>query len=168
MTDGSTVSVIPNPTPELLCKLRALSKVWARQNSELEAKREELDNTFRYKREHPVDLIHDVRKDREKAFSRFCDDNDKEDKRLTAERTAAVARLVEKYAAKEAKVSVNSFRPRKFEDFEIVDSDGKVVGHIRVKPSGVLWAPSNAKAWYGVSLKDFAEFMEQNGKRQDK
>jgi hypothetical protein len=65
-------------------------------------------------------------------------------------------------------VSVNSFRPRKFEDFEIVDDDNKVVGHIRVKPSGVLWAPTSAKVWYGVSLKEFAEYMEQTGKKQDK
>ena len=65
-------------------------------------------------------------------------------------------------------MSVNSFRPRKFEDFEIVDDDNKVVGHVRVKPSGVLWAPSNAKIWYGVSLKEFSAFMESNGKKQDK
>ncbi len=65
-------------------------------------------------------------------------------------------------------MAVNSFRPRKFEDFEIVDESSKVVGHIRVKPSGVLWAPANAKIWYGVSLKDFADYVEQNGKKQDK
>ena len=69
---------------------------------------------------------------------------------------------------KDLTVSVNSFRPRKFEDFEIVNEQEKVVGHIRVKPSGVLWAPSNAKVWYGVSLKDFSEYMENNGKKQDK
>ncbi len=65
-------------------------------------------------------------------------------------------------------MSVNRFRPKKFEDFEIIDGDDKVVGHIRVKPSGVLWAPSNAKVWYGISLKAFSEFMEANGKKQDK
>jgi hypothetical protein len=65
-------------------------------------------------------------------------------------------------------VSVNSFRPKKYEDFEIVNDDTKVVGHIRVKPSGVLWAPANAKVWYGVSLKEFAEFMQLSGKKQDK
>jgi len=166
--DDSTIQVIPNPTPELLRKLEALSKAWARQNSELEAKREELDNTFRYKRPHPVDLVSYVRKDRQNAFTRFCLDNDKEDQRLIAERTAVVARLVEKYAAKESKVAVNSFRPKKYEDFEIVDEDNKVVGHIRVKPSGVLWAPANAKVWYGVLLKDFAAFMEEHGKKQVK
>jgi hypothetical protein len=65
-------------------------------------------------------------------------------------------------------MAVNSFRPRKFEDFEIVDEGQKVVGHIRVKPSGVLWAPSNAKVWYGISLKQFGDYMEAYGKKQDK
>jgi hypothetical protein len=65
-------------------------------------------------------------------------------------------------------MSVNSFRPRKFEDFEIVIDDNKVVGHIRVKPSGVLWAPANAKVWYGVSLNEFATFMKERGKKQNK
>ena len=65
-------------------------------------------------------------------------------------------------------MSVNSFRPRKFEDFEIVDAENRVVGHVRIKPSGILWAPSNAKVWYGVSLGAFAQFMEEYGKKQDK
>jgi hypothetical protein len=65
-------------------------------------------------------------------------------------------------------MSVNDFRPKKFEDFEIVDDQQHTVGHIRVKPSGVLWAPPNAKQWYGVSLEDFRIFMEANGKRQKK
>ncbi len=65
-------------------------------------------------------------------------------------------------------MAVNSFRPRKFEDHEIVDSGGKVVGHIRVKPSGVLWSPAHGKDWYGVSLAAFAEFVESKGKRQAK
>lgn len=166
--DGDTVEEIPNPTPELLRKLETKIRAWARQNAELESMREELDNSFRYKREHPVDMIHYVRKDREKAFSRFCSDNDKEDQRLLAERKAVVTKLVEQYAKRESNVAVNSFRPKKFEDFEIVDEDSKVVGHIRVKPSGVLWAPANAKVWYGVLLKDFAAFMEEHGKKQVK
>jgi hypothetical protein len=65
-------------------------------------------------------------------------------------------------------MAVNSFRPQKYEDFEIIDDNQKVVGHIRVKPSGVLWAPSNAKEWHGVSLDDFAVYMMKNGKRQKK
>jgi hypothetical protein len=65
-------------------------------------------------------------------------------------------------------MSVNRFQPRKFEDFHIVDDDNRVVGRIRVKPSGVLWAPTNAKVWYGVSLDEFAAYMEDNGRKQDK
>jgi hypothetical protein len=65
-------------------------------------------------------------------------------------------------------MATNSFRPRKFEDHEIVDEDQKVVGHIRVKPSGVNWSPKNGKDWYGVSLQEFAAFMEQNGTKKKK
>jgi hypothetical protein len=65
-------------------------------------------------------------------------------------------------------MSVNSFRPRKFEDHEIVDSNGKVVGHIRVKPSGILWSPKNGKDWYGISLTAFAAHMIATGKKQTK
>jgi hypothetical protein len=65
-------------------------------------------------------------------------------------------------------MSTNRFTPEKFHDFTIVDDNGKFVGHIRVKPSGILWAPSNSKKWYGVSLDTFAKFMEDNGRRQEK
>lgn len=65
-------------------------------------------------------------------------------------------------------MATNSFRPKKYDDFEIVDQENKVVGHIRVKPSGVLWAPSSAKVWYGLSLREFAEYAEQYGKKQAK
>lgn len=65
-------------------------------------------------------------------------------------------------------MATNSFRPRKYEDHEIVDSKNNVVGHIRVKPSGILWSPKNGKGWYGISLADFATYMENNGKKQKK
>lgn len=61
---------------------------------------------------------------------------------------------------------VNSFKPKKYEDHEIVDSDGKIVGHIRVKPSGLLWSPKNGKDWYGVSLDNLAKYIQENGKKQ--
>ena len=62
----------------------------------------------------------------------------------------------------------NRFSPGKYYDHRIVSEDGEVVGYIRVKPSGVLWAPKNARLWYGVSLQKFSDFMEQEGKRQKK
>jgi hypothetical protein len=65
-------------------------------------------------------------------------------------------------------MATNSFRPRKFEDHEIVDDKSKVVGHIRVKPSGILWSPKNGKDWYGISLNEFSSYMEKNGKKQNK
>jgi hypothetical protein len=65
-------------------------------------------------------------------------------------------------------MSVNNFRPRKFEDFESVNGDGRVVGHVRVKPSGVLWAPVNSKVWYGLRLDRFAEYIEREGTVQKK
>lgn len=65
-------------------------------------------------------------------------------------------------------MATNSFRPRKFEDHEIVDGENKVVGHVRVKPSGILWSPKNGKVWFGVSLTAFARFMEDHGKKQGK
>jgi len=65
-------------------------------------------------------------------------------------------------------MATNLFRPQKFEDFEIIDGDGKVVGHVRVKPSGIHWAPSNSKMWYGVTLAEFAVFMQKEGRRKKK
>ena len=65
-------------------------------------------------------------------------------------------------------MAVNSFKPKKYEDFEIVDAGGKAVGAIRVKPSGILWSPKGKHNWLGVSLVAFAAFMEKNGKEQEK
>ena len=65
-------------------------------------------------------------------------------------------------------MSTNRFSPEKFHDFNIVDENSLVVGHIRIKPSGIHWSPANAQKWYGVSLEKFAEFMETKGRRKAK
>ena len=65
-------------------------------------------------------------------------------------------------------MSVNSFASRKFEDFEILDGNNNKVGAIRVKPSGILWAPKGAHTWLGVDLQTFANFMTAKGKKQKK
>lgn len=54
----------------------------------------------------------------------------------------------------------NSFRAKKYVDHEIVDEKGQVVGHIRVKPSGVAWSPKNNHYWHSCRLEEFATFME--------
>lgn len=80
------------------------------------------------------------------------------------------AKGVTKTAAKKATVKrrVNSFAPRKFEEHTLVDADNKIVGHIRVKPSGILWSPKNGKDWYGLGLDDFAKIIVREGKKQSK
>ena len=65
-------------------------------------------------------------------------------------------------------MSINSFRPRKYEDFEIVNDTNEVVGHVRVKPSGILWAPKGGHNWYGLTLTQFSKFAEEHGKKQKK
>lgn len=62
----------------------------------------------------------------------------------------------------------NSFRSQKFYDLEIVSEAGEVVGNVRVKPSGILWAPKGSHSWYRVSLADFEKFALANGKKQKK
>ena len=65
-------------------------------------------------------------------------------------------------------MTINSFRSKKFEDHVIVDENELIVGHIRVKPSGILWAPADGKRWYGVSLAKFSKYMIENGTKQKK
>ena len=62
----------------------------------------------------------------------------------------------------------NRFSPEKYFDRKIVNETGEVIGHVRLKPNSVLWAPKNAKEWYGIELDDFARFMEREGRRQKK
>jgi hypothetical protein len=65
-------------------------------------------------------------------------------------------------------MSTNRFTPEKHYDFCIIDDAGSVVGHVRVKPSGIHWAPKNSKKWYGVPLDRFAQWIEAQGKRKSK
>jgi hypothetical protein len=62
----------------------------------------------------------------------------------------------------------NSIRRSESEDFEIVDGAHKVVGNVRIKPSGILWKPKGKHKWYGVAIDKFAEFAEEHGKLQQK
>ncbi len=65
-------------------------------------------------------------------------------------------------------MSTNSFRLGKFADFEIVDAQEEVVGHVRVKPNGILWAAKGSRVWHGLTLDKFGELAEQHGKKQKK
>ena len=65
-------------------------------------------------------------------------------------------------------MATNSFRSQKFYDLEVVTDTGEVVGNVRVKPSGVLWAPKGSHFWYGLTLAEFAKFALDKGKKQKK
>jgi hypothetical protein len=65
-------------------------------------------------------------------------------------------------------MSTKAFRTPKFVDHVIQDSDGVVIGTIRVKPSGVAWAPADGKKWRRVSLSKFTAFMEREGRMREK
>lgn len=65
-------------------------------------------------------------------------------------------------------MTTKAFRTPKFVDHIIQDEDGLVVGTIRVKPSGVAWAPAEGKKWRRVSLAKFIAFMDENGKLTEK
>lgn len=62
--------------------------------------------------------------------------------------------------------SNNQFARQDHYDHKILNEDGKVIGHIRVKPSGVLWCPKSSHQWYGLTLEQFANYAEKNGRKQ--
>lgn len=59
------------------------------------------------------------------------------------------------------------FNIPKFSEFEIKEN-GETVGHVRVKPSGIMWSPKGSHDWYGVTLEDFGAFAKKKGKKQKK
>ncbi len=60
---------------------------------------------------------------------------------------------------KATKRNTKSFRSSKFAEEVVLDGNGDVVGTIRIKPTGVLWKPRNAREWYSVSLDGFASWI---------
>lgn len=65
-------------------------------------------------------------------------------------------------------MTANSFRTPKLVDHEIQDSEGLIVGTIRVKPNAIGWTPADGKKWRLVSLEKFIKFMEENGRFTEK
>jgi hypothetical protein len=63
-----------------------------------------------------------------------------------------------------------TFQSSESEDFTIPEmQNGKVVGtigHIRVKPSGVLWADKGGHQWHRLSIAEFAALAKKHGKKQ--
>jgi len=44
-------------------------------------------------------------------------------------------------------------------DFTILDGNGNVYGHLRIKPSNILWKPRSDRSYYNVTIEDFAGWM---------
>lgn len=60
-----------------------------------------------------------------------------------------------------------SFDVPKYSDFKVME-DGKTVGTIRVKPTGILWAAKNEKKkWRALTIEQFGSLAEKHGKKQD-
>ena len=92
---------------------------------------------------------------------------------MATKKAAPAAKKAAKKAAPAAKKAagtnrVNSFAQPKLQDHTILDADGKVVGHVRVKPSGMLWAPRDSKVWYRLSLEQFAAHAVSIGNTKKK
>ncbi|MDF9833766.1 hypothetical protein M2103_001999 [Ereboglobus sp. PH5-5] len=55
---------------------------------------------------------------------------------------------------------VNTFiTPSYIEEIITKKETGKVVGTIRIKPSGLLWKPAGARSYYSVSLDTFTTWI---------
>jgi hypothetical protein len=93
--DETTVTPLTDPTPEMLRILGKKRSEWARQDRELAERRAREDDSFREEKEDEEYEVHLVRKDRQEAFSAFCDAMNSENLRLTGERRGDVRAIVE-------------------------------------------------------------------------
>ncbi len=53
----------------------------------------------------------------------------------------------------------NRFKSAVFHEETIVDDDDKLIGRIRIKPSGVSWKPAHADQFYSVPLDKFVAWI---------
>jgi hypothetical protein len=61
----------------------------------------------------------------------------------------------------------NSFAALKSQDFGIVDSEGVLLGHIRIKPSFVSWRSVGEAKWRRVKLDRFIQLVADEGEEAD-
>jgi hypothetical protein len=59
------------------------------------------------------------------------------------------------------------FNVPEFAQFEIKEG-GAVFGTVRVKPSGILWAPKNSHYWFKLGIEKFGTLAETHGTKQKK
>ena len=61
----------------------------------------------------------------------------------------------------------NSFAPLKSQDFGVVDSDGKLLGHLRVRPFSVSWRAADRAKWRRIKLNEFIRLADDYGEDAD-
>lgn len=54
---------------------------------------------------------------------------------------------------------INSFESQKYVEERIRDAEEKVVGVIRIKPSGVSWKPKGLGKFYTIDLATFTQWI---------
>ncbi|HRF08050.1 MAG TPA: hypothetical protein PL193_05305 [Xanthobacteraceae bacterium] len=60
-----------------------------------------------------------------------------------------------------------AFKLPESQDYTVIDADtGAIEGHIRIKPSGVLWKGKSGQTWYRLSIKEFGELAKEHGVKQ--
>ena len=57
----------------------------------------------------------------------------------------------------------NSFAPLKSLDFGVVDPDGKLLGHLRVRPFSVSWRAADREQWRKIKLHQFIRLADEYG-----
>jgi len=53
----------------------------------------------------------------------------------------------------------NEFASPMYREETIRNQEGKTVGTVRIKPSGVLWKPGAGSKYYSVSLDKFTQWI---------
>jgi len=49
-------------------------------------------------------------------------------------------------------------------DHTIVDGKGNIYGHLRIKPSSILWKPRRERQYFNVKIKDFDSWIKSTSK----
>jgi hypothetical protein len=61
----------------------------------------------------------------------------------------------------------NTFAALKAQDFAVVDPDGELLGHLRVKPSNMAWRSAGQPKWRRIKIDKFIELAAEQGEEAD-
>lgn len=61
----------------------------------------------------------------------------------------------------------NQFATPNCVDHAILDGQGNLLGHVRIKPNAVLWRRRSARKWRGLTLEQLSRLAEEHGRLQN-